>query len=913
MFNFPSLQLAQYKLTKFAGLSDFATKMEIAFGNQLDRFELTNLQQRWQQGDFAGLPEIEVLQNGELGSASGAYATVGQKIYLSASFLATASTEQIVGVLIEEIGHFLDRVLNIGDSIGDEGALFSELVQGHTLSATEIMSLQAEDDHALVTINGQQLWVEQANITGNDSNNVLNGTTSNDVISGLGGNDALSGFNGNDVLIGGSGSDTFTGGAGNDTIFLENFNGGSFENNLDVVTDFFRGQDKIDVSRLGISNFNTVLSLISNDSSGNALVSTHKNGFNGSYGLYSLQFTGLNRTLLTATDFVFATNVSDDSLVGGTYNDDLFGGFGNDTLAGGAGDDRLFGEQGNDVLEGGAGNDDLAGFDGNDVLIGGSGSDTFTGGAGNDTIFLENFNGGSFENNLDVVTDFFRGQDKIDVSKLGISNFNTVLSLISNDSSGNALISTHKNGFNGSYGLYNLQFTGLNRTLLTATDFVFATNISDDSLVGGIYNDDLFGGFGNDTLVGGAGDDRLFGEQGNDVLEGGNGFDTLVGDLGNDIYIVDTTTDIITEAVNQGVDTVQSSITFNLATLTNIENLTLTASAVNGTGNAGNNVLTGNNVNNTLNGGDGNDTLNGGNGVDTLVGGLGNDIYIVDTTTDIITEAVNQGIDIIQSSIIFSLATLTNIENLTLTGSSAINGTGNAGNNILTGNNVNNTLNGGNGNDTLNGGNGVDTLVGGLGNDVYVVDSASDIIIENSTVAAEIDTIESSVTYSIELATNVENIRLTGASVIDATGNNLNNNLTGNTANNILTGGRGQDTLSGGAGSDRFNYKVLTDSLLTNFDAITDLNTNPNNDIFLVATARTSFTNFGTITSLDNAGISSKLTTISFGANAAGQFTFAGRTFVAINDQVAGFNALTDAIVEVTGVTGTIGVNNFST
>nr|MCE2718532.1 VWA domain-containing protein [Anabaena sp. 49628_E55] len=126
-------------------------------------------------------------------------------------------------------------------------------------------------------------------------------------------------------------------------------------------------------------------------------------------------------------------------------------------------------------------------------------------------------------------------------------------------------------------------------------------------------------------------------------------------------------------------DTLQSSINKTLAT--NVENLTLTGTtAINGTGNAGNNILTGNSTNNTLNGEDGNDTLNGGAGIDTLIGGAGNDIYVVDSTTDVITEVASQGIDTVQSSVTFTLANVANVENLTLTGTTAINGTGNTGN-----------------------------------------------------------------------------------------------------------------------------------------------------------------------------------------------------------------------------------------
>jgi Ca2+-binding RTX toxin-like protein len=86
--------------------------------------------------------------------------------------------------------------------------------------------------------------------------------------------------------------------------------------------------------------------------------------------------------------------------------------------------------------------------------------------------------------------------------------------------------------------------------------------------------------------------------------------------------------DILTEAFNEGIDTVESAITYTLGT--NIEHLTLTGNAaINGTGNILNNVLTGNSAANTLTGGAGNDTLAGGQGNDVLNGGMGNDLYLV--------------------------------------------------------------------------------------------------------------------------------------------------------------------------------------------------------------------------------------------------------------------------------------------
>ncbi|MFN9557681.1 MAG: beta strand repeat-containing protein, partial [Dolichospermum sp.] len=345
-----------------------------------------------------------------------------------------------------------------------------------------------------------------------------------------------------------------------------------------------------------------------------------------------------------------------------------------------------------------------------------------------------------------------------------------------------------------------------------------------DTLSGAAGNDLLYGYAGNDQIFGLAGNDTLDGGEGNDTLNGGAGTDTLIGGLGNDIYIVDSTTDTITELASGGTDTIQSSVTYTIATLTNVENLTLTGTAaINGTGNGGNNVITGNGANNIL---------NGGAGTDTLIGGLGNDIYIVDSTTDTITENASAGTDTIQSSVTYTIAALANVENLTLTGTAAINGTGNAGNNVITGNGANNILNGGAGND-------------------------------------------------------------------------------------ILTGGFGKDTLTGGLGADRFDYRTLADSVFSNFDVITGFNATTGNDLFLVSTARNGFSNAGSVTALNTDGIAAKLTNTVFTANSAAQFTFGTgtniRTFVAINDATAGFSATTDAIIEVTGLTGTLGLSNFTT
>ncbi|MFN6230409.1 MAG: beta strand repeat-containing protein, partial [Dolichospermum sp.] len=525
----------------------------------------------------------------------------------------------------------------------------------------------------------------------------------------------------------------------------------------------------------------------------------------------------------------------------------------------------------------------LNGTDGNDTLNGGAGNDILNGDTGYDIV---NYAGSDTEFQANILSD-----GSIQIKDNVTSN---------GDEGTDTLIGVERINFAASGGYYDVLTGGSGNDSLTATNvwsLIFG-GAGNDTLGGSVGKDTLSGGAGNDSLSGGYGNDILSGGYGNDTLGGGDGNDTLSGEIGDDIYIVDSTTDTITENANEGTDTIQSSVTLTLAT--NVENLTLTGTAANGTGNAGNNVITGNS---------GNNTLDGGAGTDTLIGGLGDDIYVVDSTTDTITENANEGTDTIQSSATYTIAT--NVENLTLTGTAAINGTGNALNNVITGNSANNTLDGGLGNDAL---------IGGLGNDIYIVDSTTDTVTEN--VNAGTDTIQSTVTYTITAA-NVENLTLTGTAAINGTGSTGNNVITGNGANNtldggagndILTGGLGKDTLTGGLGVDRFDYRTLANSALSIFDVITDFNATTGNDLFLVTTARSGFNNVTTpVATLDATGIAARLTNTVFAANFAAQFTFGTRTFVAINNATAGFSATTDAIIEVTGLTGTLGISNFTT
>jgi len=171
----------------------------------------------------------------------------------------------------------------------------------------------------------------------------------------------------------------------------------------------------------------------------------------------------------------------------------------------------------------------------------------------------------------------------------------------------------------------------------------------------------------------------------------------------------------------------------------------------------GNDKLLGKDGNDILSGGAGHDTLDGGIGADTLVGGTQNDIYYVDNPGDVIVEEANAGTDLVQAAISWQLAD--NVENLVLTGTASINGTGNNRNNVLTGNSAanvlsggdgndwlfglagNDTLNGNNGNDILNGGKGNDLLIGGRGNDSLTGDAGRDSFQLSRPVVGDFDTI----------------------------------------------------------------------------------------------------------------------------------------------------------------------------
>jgi Ca2+-binding RTX toxin-like protein len=249
--------------------------------------------------------------------------------------------------------------------------------------------------------------------------------------------------------------------------------------------------------------------------------------------------------------------------------------------------------------------------------------------------------------------------------------------------------------------------------------------------------------------LGGSGDDYVDAGDGDDFIVGGDG-------AGNDIYIG-----------GSGIDTIKytsalAGITVNLSASSNHAKSTLSGDRA-GIGvdqlSGIENIIAGN-YKDVLTGNASRGRIDAGKGNDTLIGGTGNDTYVVDNVSDKITEAASAGTDTVQSSVAYTLAA--HVENLTLTGSGAINGTGNTLNNVITGNSGNNILDGGTGADSLIGGTGSDLLYGGA-------DSVRDVFIFNSIAESKTGSTRDKV---YDFRTKVDDLDLRG---IDA-----NTKLTGN-------------------------------------------------------------------------------------------------------------------------------------
>jgi Ca2+-binding RTX toxin-like protein len=740
----------------------------------------------------------------------------------------------------------------------------------------------------------------------------LNGGADNDHLHGSSGNDLLDGGAGSNILEGGDGNDTFSS-VGNNQIFGGNgddvvsFGGGSGAidggDGIDAVqygTGDLESYTYQDVEILDYHGNGVIVSTIAAFSAFGTITNTGPGAQPDERLAFALRGAGGTLDLSSRLTDSRSVNVFDVGS-GLTSAVTIVGTSRNDILSGSqVGDDILYGGDGNDILSTTTGNDTLYGGNGDDTFKSGGGSQgTIDGGAGTDTA---QFVGNYTFTNMEVLD-----TGSVNGTTLGYSSFSVITS---SGSPANSQIDLYLFGAGGALDLSS-RVSGAHSVRARDNGLSAAVqltgSVNDDEISGSAYDDSLDGAAGNDSLNGLAGNDtvsyaaagagvtvslaisaaqdtigagidilasfenltgsafddtltgnnaanRLEGGGGNDSLDGGSGNDTMAGGNGNDTYRVDTEGDVVTEAANEGIDTVRTALAvYTLGA--NVENLVhLGAGNFEGTGNgldntlsggAGDDILageagsdtasyslaaagvtvrlsiagpqntvgagldtltgienvTGSGSNDVLAGDAGNNVLNGGGGDDLLEGGLGNDTLIgaggVNTATY---AAAGTGVTV---DLHLSAAQDTGGAGWdTLSGIDGLIGSGH--DDTLTGRTGANTLLGGAGNDTLDGGSGVDSLDGGLGNDTYWVDNADDVVTERANQGIDL-VLTTASKYS--LSRQVEKLTYAGSGQFTGTGNTSDNVITGGAGDDTLTGGDGNDTLDGAGGSDTASYR----------------------------------------------------------------------------------------------------------
>lgn len=684
-----------------------------------------------------------------------------------------------------------------GDLIGDDTYVYTE--EFNALAVVESSRLLLSDGGGVDTVNTAAIATDTlldlrpGHASSIDGQRVVISVTAdienadsgdgNDTLIGNDAGNSLRGWRGSDFLDGGSGADTLVGGPGDDTYIIDSMG--------DVI---------VEASGEGADYVRTMLAAYRLDANLEGLAYIGAGAFSG---------TG---------------NAAPNSISGGTGSDTLDGDAGADTMIGGGGDDSYTVDNADEIVV------ELEG-EGNDIIYSRVG---WTLGPNVERLYLSgsaavNGTGNDLANTL-----YGNGNPAANGLAGGVGN--DVYHVGSDDTITEASAQGSDSVF--SYGGYTL---GANLENLYLYVSVSATlsgnelannlrgNAGNDSLIGWAGNDTLYGGPGQDTLRGGAGDDGYYvdnvsdsvvevADEGNDTIystigwtlgAGGNierlylfgsasvnatgnelantlyghansAANVLAGGIGNDLYYV-AAGDTVVEHLGEGNDSVSSYGAYSLPA--NVENLYLNVpSAAALTGNELANSLIGNAGNDTLIGLEGNDALNGGSGADTMRGGQGDDQYYVENAFDSVVELGGEGYDIIYSNIGWTLAD--NIERLYLSGSTAINATGNELANTLYGN----------GNSAAN------ELIGGLGNDTYHV-GGNDTVTEQA--GQGNDTVYGYGDYSlVAKAANVENLFLYVATAASLTGNDLANNLRGHNSADTLSGLAGNDTLDGGPGAD---------------------------------------------------------------------------------------------------------------
>lgn len=588
-------------------------------------------------------------------------------------------------------------------------------------------------------------------LDGGDGRDWMAGDQGDDLLSGGADIDEMLGGSGNDVLTGGAGNDRMEGGEGDDEYVFARGDG------QDTISDLaglntLRLQD-VAATEVVMRRDGTSLVLRYAGTGGDeirlegmfdsltGLATTGLRVIAGTGPAWQVDALGLDAEVLRAT-------AADDTIIGNSLANLIHGQTGNDVIHAEDGDDAVHGDAGDDQLFGGAGNDELLGGAGADRLDGGQGADRAVGGDGDDYYVV--------------------GEAGDTVVEAAVGGHDTVLADIDHVLSDNVedLVLAGWESINGS------------------------GNSGANTLTGNDAGNRLDGRDGNDRLFGMGGDDELEGAAGNDLLDGGQGIDLLAGGAGDDEYRIDTSDDVVVEAVGEGSDSVYASSDYTLTA--NIERLVQVegSSAVIAIGNQSDNELIGNS---------GSNRLDGSGGADRMVGGLGDDTYGVDDSGDVVVELDGEGRDTVESSIDYVLGTT--LEDLTLVGAGNINGTGNTGDNVLIGNAGNNLLDGGQGGDQMH---------GGLGDDYFINDSSGDWIHEYA--GEGVDTVERRYETNLVLADEVENLIL-AVGIQTGNGNGLDNTITGNAAANTLGGWDGDDLLYGLDGSDSLFGGTGTDQL----------------------------------------------------------------------------------------------------
>lgn len=326
------------------------------------------------------------------------------------------------------------------------------------------------------------------------------------------------------------------------------------------------------------------------------------------------------------------------------------------------------------------------------------------------------------------------------------------------------------------------------------------------SLTGTSGADTYWGSAFADSMMGGSGADTMNGAEGDDRLDGGFGADTLSGGAGDDTYVVDNAGDLIVEVAGEGIDTVETArASYTLPG--EVENLigTWTRSQVL-TGNGLDNRITGGVADDQLNGGGGSDRLDGGLGADVMAGGTGDDTYIVDEAGDQVVEAAGEGSDRVRAGVSWGLAD--GIEHLQLTGTSNLDGTGNAAANQIDGNAGANVLRGGGGADLIKGHGGADSLDGEAGADQLLGGDGNDIL----TGGADADRLQGEAGAD-HLYGGLGADLLEGGGEADTLyGEDGADQLYGDAGADILYGGAENDRLDGGAGADRMEGGIGDDN-----------------------------------------------------------------------------------------------------